>query len=478
MCVVLSAAEALDVANGILSASRAEDARLEKVHTYLRGTYQTKELIPSRPANARAHREYLAILERSKQPVLSLIPDQMSQQLKVVGYRPARVAENAPGWARWQANRMDARQGGLHRSVVTYGAAYNIILPGTPVPVWRQVSPRRGRAMFSDSAADEWPVYFLEEWVEGTKVGPRRRFRLIDDEHVYELAASDMVQSAPREAWVGQPLARGGIVAEVIGSPSAHGAGLCPVVRYVGPFDLDGEYLGEIDPLITLQDQADASTFYVEMAERYAIHRQKWVSGMGIDEDDDGNPIPPFNVAIDQLLVAEDPDTKFGEFSQTQIGDWLEARKEARRVIAIKSQVPPGYLLGDIPANLSAEAVTATETPGLRRGGDYRTSLGESHEQSFRLDAKLAGDMAGWMDTSAQVVWDDPSSRSLSQLADALGKLATQLGIPAEALWEMIPNVTDQDIERWRTMRESDSQRQANAAAAAIGLGVTDDATA
>ena len=44
----------------------------------------------------------------------------------------------------------------------------------------------------------------------------------------------------------------------------------------------------------------------------------------------------------------------------------------------------------------------------------------------------------------------------MAQVADALGKMATLLGIPVEALWERIPGVTDQDIERWRAMRSSE----------------------
>ena len=466
---MLSDDQSLEVANAILVASRAEDVRLHRVREYLRGTYPIKAYIPRNPENLAAHREYLAILERSRQPMLSLVPDQLTQQMFVVGYRPARAADNAPGWARWQANRMDARQSGLHHAIASYGYAYLAILPGQPVPVWRPVSPRRGRAMFSDLINDEWPTYFLEEWTEGSASGMRRRWRLYDAEAVYEMTSAGLATT---------PLFGTGFTPTEVLSRSPHPAGVCPVVRYTGPVDLDGECLGEIEPLIPLQDQVDASTFYVEMAEQYAVHRQRFVSGMAIPEDDEGNPVAPFQMAIDRLLVSEDPDTKFGEFEQTDVTGWLEARKAAQRVMAIKAQVPPGYMLGDIPANLSAEAVAATEAPAMRRGNDYRTAAGEGHEQAFRLDALMAGDESGWLDTSSQVVWDDTASRSLAQVADALGKLASQLGIPARGLWEKIPGVTDQDLANWDTMRAVEQERAADMAARSFGVDRADAAAA
>ena len=446
---MLTAKQAVDVAAGILSAHREEDARLARVADYLRGSYAAQAFIPSKPGNRAAHAEYLALVARSRWPVLSLPVDTLAQNLWVDGYRPARAAENATQWGHWQANRMDARQGGLHRAAIAYGVAYLTVLPGDGVPVWRPSSPRRMRTLWADRINDEWPVYALEPWAEGTAGGQVERFRLLDDTNSYELTRDGHTFTA--------------------GEVREHGTGFCPVVRYLGQPDLDGVVTGEVEPLIPLQDQLDATTFYVEMAQQFAVHRQRWVSGMAIPEDDDGTPVEPFQMAIDRLLVAEDPDTKFGEFAQTDTKAWLDGREASQRAIAIKSQTPPGYMLGEM-VNLSAEALAATEAPAQRRAGAYRTSLGESHEQAFRLSALQAGDDVGWADTSAQVVWRDTESRSLAQVADALGKLAGQLGIPARALWEKVPGVTDQDLTSWEAIAVEDARRRADTAAAALGL--------
>lgn len=461
---MLAPADALAVTSSILASSTREDQRLSMVAGYLDGTYPSSAFIPSKQQNRAAAREYAAVVARSRQPVLSLPVETLAQNLYVDGYRPDRSAKNAQGWEHWQANRMDARQAGLHRAAVAYGGSYLSILPGDPVPVWRPVSPRRMRAMYADPINDEWPLYALEEWVEGMGRTVRRRWRLYDDECIYELAGDEV--SIGAQTLAGGPTRQVGV--------SEHPAQVCPVVRYLGVADLDGQHLGEVQPLIPHQNQIDASTYYLEMAQIFAVHRQRWAAGLAIPEDDEGNPIEPFNVAMDKLWVAEDADSKFGEFEQTEVKSWLDAREAALRAIAIKSQTPPGYMLGEM-ANLSAEALAATEAPAQRRAAGYRAMLGEAHEQAFRLDARLSGDEEGWANPSAQVVWRDTESRSLAQVADALGKLAQSLGIPARGLWEKIPGVTDQDLAAWEKLRVDGIAEAATAAARSFGVDVGAD---
>lgn len=454
---MLSEAQALDITNDIISASRSEWQRLETVRQYVRGTYPTKAFVPTKALNQAAHREYRAIIDRSRVPVLGQVPRLLAQNLFVDGYRPARDSRNRPAWDHWQANRMDARQGGLHHDVGAYGAAYNVILPGKlsdrPVPVWRPVSPLNMVAVYADRLNDEWPLFAVEKQTSWTSDGPVTLWRLIDTEAIWTMSGN---AHGPTEA---------------VGSPAVHGTGLCPVVRYTGPVDLSGELVGEVEPLIPLQDQLDATTFNIEMAQQFAVHRQRWATGMAVPEDDQGNPVEPFKAAIDRLWVAEDPDTHFGEFAQTDIASWLNAREGTLRHICIKAQIPPGsLLLGASVTFPSAEALAATEEPHQRHTGEYKAVTGEQHEQSFRLDALQSGDMAGWEDTSAQVVWRDTGSKSLAADADALGKLAVSLEIPKRGLWEKVPGVTDQDLAQWEALRQVELRERVTAQAAAIGI--------
>ncbi|MEU6543885.1 phage portal protein [Streptomyces sp. NPDC046859] len=433
--------DAVSTARRLLKLREVEQPRLQRIADYMAGKHASVYV----PAGARA--EYRWLIERAKVKILPLVVTVVSQNMYVDGYRPKGSDDNASPWQVWQANRLDARQHGVHRAALTYGAAYVVVMPGTPVPVITPFSPRRLTALYADPVNDEWPIYAIEDRVENTAKGRRRVVRVYDDQARYTLVGN--VDGS------GLKLDENGVM--------RHDLGVCPVVRFVNTDDLDGDgVIGEVEPLIDAQDQLNMTTFNLLMAQQYAAFRQRWVTGMAPPQDDEGNPIEPFRSRVDGLFVAEDADTKFGEFSQTDLKGYLDSREATIRHMSTLSQVPPYHLLGQM-VNLSAEALAAARD-GLDRKIDERESLfGEGWEQTLRLAGLAAGDRSAWEDTAAQVVWRDTSARSLAQTVDALGKLVTMLGVPPQELWEKIPGVTQTDVERWRaTAEQGDSLGRLN----------------
>lgn len=430
---VMGEDRAVSTARRLLELRDSEQGRLDRIQRYMCGKHDSVYV----PKGARA--EYRWLTERAKVNILPLVVTVVAQNMYVDGYRPAGSDKNADPWKVWQANRMDARQHGIHRSVLTYGAAYAVVMPGKPVPVITPFSPRRMTALYADPVNDEWPVLAVEDRLENTAKGMRRVVRVYDDQARYTLTGKpDGSQlETDGESWVME-----------------HRLGVCPVVRYINTEDLDGDgVVGEVEPLIEVQDQLNMTTFNLLMAQQYAAFRQRWVTGMAPPTDNDGNPIEPFRSRVDGLFVAEDADTKFGEFGQTDLKGYLDSRESTVRNIATISQVPPYHLLGQM-VNLSAEALAAARD-GLDRKTDERESLcGEGHEQTLRLCGLASDDKTAWEDTAAQVVWRDTSARSLAQTVDALGKLVTMLGVPPQELWERVPGVTQTDVERWKTAAE------------------------
>ena len=438
----MSDKDAVSTAQHLLKLREQEQPRLQKIADYMCGKHTSVYV----PRGARA--EYRWLIERARVNVLPLVVTVVAQNMYVDGYRPAGSDENAAPWKVWQANRMDARQHGIHRSVLTYGAAYAVVMPGKPVPVITPFSPRRMTALYSDPVNDEWPIFGVEDRLENTKDGKRRVVRVYDDQARYTL--------------VGKPDGSG-LKPDVGDWAMSHQLGVCPIVRYVNTQDLDGDgVIGEVEPLFDIQDQLNMTTFNLLMAQQYAAFRQRWVTGMAPPVDDDGNPVEPFRARVDGVFVAEDADTKFGEFDATDLSGYLKSRESSIRHAATMSQVPPYHLLGEM-VNLSAEALAAARD-GLDRKTDERESLcGEAHEQTLRLVGLASGDSAAWQDSAAQVVWRDTSARSLAQTVDALGKLVTMLGVPPQELWEKIPGVTQTDVERWRaTAEQGDSLNRLN----------------
>ena len=422
--MTLSPSQAVDTARMLDEQHEDDETRLRLIASYLRGV-QSSVYVPRS-----ARHEYRWLVERARVNVLPLVVDTLAQNLYVEGYRPARESENvAVPWSAWQANRMDARQTGIHRAALAYGIAYCVGLPGDPAPLLLPRSPRRLTVVYGDPVDDEWPAFALEKVSDGSP----EAYRLYEGGVFHDLVEDDAGWS-----WV---------------STSEHGFAYCPVVAYRNRYDLDGRVVGEVEPLIPLQDQINQTTFGLLMAQTFAAFRQRWVTGLAIPEDATGNPVEPFNVAVNRLLMAEDPDTRFGEFGQTDLGGYIDSRESTLRHLATVSQVPPHALLGQM-ANLSAEALVAANQQQDMKVAERKQLFGESHEQLLRLAAALAGDAAAAADTSAQVVWRDTAARSMAATVDGLGKLVQMLGVPAQELWDRVPGVTMQDVERWKATAE------------------------
>jgi hypothetical protein len=365
----------------------------------------------------------------------------------------------SPPWQIFLANRMLSRQHGLHRSIMKYGLSYMKILPaqlfqeetaGTQpdspalTAVMKPVSAKRMTAFYADETDDEWPMYALEEFPMNTPAGKFRIIQLYDDMNRYTLIASDRDQS-PRWPDLDQdiiPFGASGV--------DEHGLGVCPVVRFQHEIDLDGEMdvMGEVEPLIPLQDQINMTTFDLLIAQQFGAFRQRWVSGYD-PTDEQGRAKETFRAGIDRLWMAEDTDTKFGEFSQTDLKDYLNSIEASIQHMSTIGQVPPYHLLG-LVANLSAEALAAARDGLDRKIQELQGTLDEPWKQSFQLASHAAGDEKSAKDNLARPIWRDTSARAFAATVDALGKLSQMLGVPAPELWSRVPGVSAQDVARWK----------------------------
>lgn len=420
--MVMSEAQATEAAREVLKVRTAEMERLDAIHAYMRGRQRHPIAPPGLPQEV--HR----LTRMSRVNIMKIVVSAVAQTLYVDGYRAPRAADDAPAWDVWQANKMDARQIGVHRAALAYGTAYATVLPGDSAPVIRGYSPRMMTAVYADDD-DDWPVWALRSL-------PGRRWKLYDESAVYTFEAESSESDALR-----------------LIETQEHSAGTTPVIRFLNEVDLDEDHDGEVEPLMALQDQIDLTTFDLLVAEHYQAFRQRWIIGWTAASE---NEMLKTNAAR-VWTFDDDPETvKVGEFEQTELTGYLESREASLRHAATISQTPVHELIGQL-VNLSAEALVAAEAGQRRKVVERQMGFGESWEQVL----ELAG-VIGAFETSidAQVRWRDTESRALAQTVDALGKMATMLGIPPQELWERIPGVSQQDVERWRaTFEQSDALR-------------------
>jgi Phage portal protein, SPP1 Gp6-like len=475
-----------DITQRILRMTQGERNRLNKINRYMRdrpdGVYVPRS----------AREEYRWLVKRSKVNFLPLIVSVVAQNLHIDGYRTSPDADieddytaakalddaqmalslgdvsaahqiisdaaakpatatpatdNGP-WNILVANRFGSRQHGLWRSVAKFGLGYALIMPGEPQPVVTMMSPRRLTALYEDTVMDEWPMYAVEQFMVNSPAGRYKIVRLYDNQYRYTMKSKNGTDSL---SWIGadDPLLPTGTT-----TIQEHDLGECPVVRFAHEIDLDGELdvMGEVEPLIPLQDQINTTTFNMLMAQQYGAFRQRWVTGM-VPDDEDGRPKEPFRSGVDRLFVAEDPTTKFGEFSQTALGDFLNAREASIRHASTISQVPPYAVMGQI-TNLSAEALAAVRDGLDRKVEELQGTLSEPAKQMIQMACHAAGDEKNAEDYAGVIAWRDTGARAFAATVDALGKLSQMLGVPATELWAKVPGVTQDDVERWKAAVE------------------------
>jgi len=222
-----------------------------------------------------------------------------------------------------------------------------------------------------------------------------------------------------------------------------HNVGVVPVIRFLNVSDLDDEVIGEVnDSLCAIQDQINLTTFSLLVAQHYAAFRQRYILGWMPENEKE-----KLTASVSRVWTFEDKDLTIGEFKQTELKGYIDAREASLRHLATISQTPAHELLGQL-VNLSAEALAAAEASSRRKIAERATSWGESWEQVLSLAAKIQYGITP--DPMAEVRWRDTEARSMAQMVDALGKLATMLGVPVQELWERVPGVTQQDVRRWK----------------------------
>ncbi|GAG49762.1 unnamed protein product, partial [marine sediment metagenome] len=140
--------------------------------------------------------------------------------------------------------------------------------------------------------------------------------------------------------------------------------------------------------------------FDMMVASEFQAFRQRWATGLEIPTifDDDGNPLPAdealkktWKHAVDRLLWTTDPDTKFGEFSATDLAPFVTAIEMLVQHIASQTRTPPHYfyLSGQFP---SGESIKSAETGLVAKVLRKERFYGEAWEEVMRLAFAVQGD--------------------------------------------------------------------------------------
>src|SRR5699024_11115159 len=165
------------------------------------------------------------------------------------------------------------------------------------------------------------------------------------------------------------------------------------------------------------------------------------------------------------FLSSEDPNAKFGKIEASSMADHNAVHESDLRDLSAVSQTPP-YMIAGLSQSMRPEALGAISSGYHDKIESYKAPFGESIEQCFRLASHIDPSV-GEVGEFAEVRWQAMRPYSLTQVADALGKLAQQLEIPFDMLFEQVPFFTDEDVKRAVEGREKQKEKAMEEALAA-----------
>lgn len=403
-----------------------------------------------------AFREFL---RKARANWCELVVEAVAERLEVTGFRfgdptvpeQDRKADNE-AWRIWQDNQLDADSQLAHETSLATGYSYALVWPNPAkvskveitvehpcqaIVAYEEGSMRRraaGLKLWFDSAAKQYyATLYLPDLVYKweTKPGSIKT----------STPMSVKLQWQPRQGpddstW-----------------PLQHELGSVPLVEFRPRPRLRGGARSELDGVIDTQDRINRSIMDRLIAQNFAAFKQRWATGLQLEIDEKtGKPKMPFELGIDKLVMTENPETKFGEFSETDLKAFVSVIQDDVMALAAISKTPPHYLLAGI-VNVSGDALKVAETSLVAKVKKRRRYLTESWEEVMRM-ASIAGGIQRGADVQTEVEWTDPEYRTEGELVDALVKMGS-LGVPKEVLWRRW-GASPQEVQRWKAMQAED----------------------
>ena len=405
-----------------------EAERVRKADELLRGH-------PDAIRKVQSHdKEKATLRELSHTSLLDLVVEYSAQQLVVEGVSAGGI-DLPEMWAPFERSGLVSKQGAFFASTLRYGSTFGLALPGTDAvggnaAYMRIFSPRNFGALYGDLVDDEFPMWAYRRIEQGRNT----HWRVYDEQAEYFLSEEDgrLRLLEVRE----------------------HGMGVCPVVRFTCNEDLEGHVIGEPHKYKRDAERHDKTVYDRLSIQHYNSWRIRYAIHMSSEWSEEDREKFKLKLAHDDIMVG-DGDTEFGTLDETDLTPMTAAQEADRDLLAAVSQTPVWAFNGGSMANLSADALVEAKSGNRQKVWSIQRGLNRPLCAFLRLAAQAEGRMSDASRFDLDIAWSDVGSQTLSAAADALGKLATSLGVPVAKLWEMIPGISHQTVEDWRAYAES-----------------------
>lgn len=361
--------------------------------------------------------------------------DAVKDKLKITGFAvDAGPADADLRAARiWDENRMGLRSGEVHKEALKNGDAYAI--------VWPDAS---GKARIYPNNPASIAVTYDEE-TPGLIASAAKFWRTAERHTRLNLYFPDRIEryltAKPSEGTLPEasefiPFVQSSSFS--LNSSAADGRakawtlnnpfGVVPVFHFANNADIGTPGRSEIEAAIPIQDGLNKSVLDMLVAMEFSAFRQRWVAGIEVDTDADGKAVPPFKSGVDRLWVAQDPNSKFGDFEAAQLDQFLKVKDSFRIDIASVTGTPLHYLMPHMQGQPSGETLKRSETRFLAKVRDRQAAFGQVWADVMEFAMMIEGHGSS---IRLQTQWEDPSPTSERERLENI-LLKKEIGVSGE----------------------------------------------
>lgn len=369
------------------------------------------------------------------------ICDAVRDKLVVTEFGLENGDETLPdeAWKIWQANRMNVRSSEIHREALKSGDAYAIVWPDKDGKV--TIYPNRAATctVFYDEETPGRIAFAAKHWKTNDK---RFRLNLYYPDRVERYISkakgdtyTTTIQDANQTSSVVTSLLPDGnefLPLDGDGGRAviANPYGVVPVFHFANNAEIGGLGISELKDAIPVQDALNKSVLDMLVAMEFAAFRQRWITGIDVEYNDDGTAKSPFVPGADRIWMSESTEAKFGDFESANLEQFLKVKESFRVDMACVTGTPLYYFIqtgGNFP---SGESLKKSETRFVNKVRNRQETFGEvwADVMAFALQIENKGN-----DIRLSVEWEDPSPMSESEELDNLIKKQT-IGVTEEQL--------------------------------------------
>lgn len=334
-----------------------------------------------------------------------LVVESYVERLRLLGFtlggdRDETVAET------WLRNRMGDKSAQAHTDALVYGQGYVSVWNGPLGPRVAVENPLNVSVI--RDPADGRVLYGAKTWIDRDK---QHRMVTYTPEVITKYVntvRATVDAPPPPNGWT---VVDGGVIPNPTGLVP-----LVPIVNRGRVSEVDG--VSEMSDVLPLADALNKLTQdSIVTSETYARPR-RWVTGLAITEDDDGNPVDPFPSDL-EMYQAEREETNFGQFDPADMAGYSAMAALITQQIGAVSGLPPHYLglNGDQPP--SADSIRSAEASLVARALGMQRSFGQAWADVAELIHAVRGDQG----RKPAPVWASAETRTPAQDSDAATKL-------------------------------------------------------